>query len=106
MVLGQRVGQSGRETLGTVAGGDHQHGRAIEVLRLVERLVLPLDAEQALVEHPIALVGRRRRAEPRPAQRQQDGAVLVEQIDVGLDLAGRIDVDHAGVAVVRVASRV
>ncbi len=105
VVLAQRVGQSGREALRTVTGGDHQHGRAVEVLRLVERLVPPLDAEQALIEYPIAPRGRRRGPEPGTAQRHLDGSVLVEQLDVGLDLAGRVDVDHAGVAVVRVASR-
>ena len=101
----QRVGERRGQQVSGVGRADHQPRRGRGVGDFGDLVLAPLDAEQSLVEHPVTLVVLGHPgAHPQTLDGEQHRAVVVEQIDIGLDRR-TVERGDPGQAVARIAGR-
>ena len=80
----ERIGELRGQDVGGVGGADQQPATGVEVRGEIRQLFpTPLDGHQALVEHTVT-VGRAT-AHRQSVYRQQNRAVIVDEMDIGFD---------------------
>ena len=86
----ERVGQLRRQQVCIIGSVDQQPFSGLLIGRRGQRLGLPLDGQQAFAEQPIAVAALRRSgAHLQPARGQQDRAVRVDHVEVGVQTGMR-----------------